>query len=472
MKYLFIPTAIVLALSAFGGTASAANLSSKQSIAAANAPPDCSLMASPFQTSPGVKCSATSIAPPHRTLALSAMAAVGKLMFSDTALSMSGKQSCATCHSPTNAFTAGNNAPVQPGGGALTLQGLRNTPTLMYASYTPGFALEAPDPATIGATSPANQLHPAGGFMRDGRLASLASQAQQPFITSFEMGNIGSSQVAARLKSRPYLSQFTAVFGPSVLNNPDATLAAMGKAIAAFEFEDPGFHPFTSKYDAYVKGQVTLTAQESEGLQVFSDPNRGHCMSCHATASPAGVPALFTNYSYHTLGVPRNWEIAYNLDSTSLPPFVPANGLSLGTPDHNYYDMGLCGPLRTDLANNTSLCGSFKVPTLRNVGIKQAYFHNGVFSSLQDVVSWYATRNSNPTHWYKKPDGSPDILYNDLPLSYAKNVEPVNQPGGPLAPDLDATDIRNLVSFLCTLTDGFDPKSPSGYNTYGQCKGQ
>lgn len=307
--------------------------------------------------------------------------------------------------------------------------------------------------------------------MLDGRQPNLAAQAQQPFITPFEMGNSGSSQVVASLLSRPYLSQFTAVFGPSILNNSDATVAAIGVAIAAFESATPGFHPFTSKYDAYMNGQATLTAQESVGLQAFFDPNKGHCTTCHTTTASSGTPAKFTDYSYHVLGVPRNWKISYNLDSTPLPSFVPANGANLGAPGHNYYDMGLCGPFRTDLASNTSLCGSFKVPTLRNAGVKQTYFHNGVFSTLNEVVSFYATRNSNPARWYTKPDGTPDILYNDLPVAYAQNVEPTNNPGKPIAPGLNATDIQNVVSFLCTLTDGYDPKNPSAYNTSGQCAG-
>jgi cytochrome c peroxidase len=133
--------------------------------------------------------------------------------------------------------------------------------------------------------------------------------------------------------------------------------------------------------------------------------------------------------------------------------------------------MGLCGPLRTDLSTSTQYCGSFKVPTLRNVAIKQAYFHNGIFTDLHDVVGFYATRNSNPARWYKKPDGTPDILYNDLPVTYDHNVEPVNAPGHPIAPNLSPTDAANIVSFLCTLTDGFDPKNPTAYATPPQCRG-
>jgi cytochrome c peroxidase len=306
-------------------------------------------------------------------------------------------------------------------------------------------------------------------MMHDGRLASLAVQATMPFITSFEMANTGSVQVAQRLKQRPYLNQFTAVYGTAILNNPDATLTAMGQAIAAYEMEDPAFHAFNSKFDAFIKGQTTLTPQETAGMQAFNNPGKGNCLACHASVGAGGTPALFTDHTFHVVGVPRNYRITYNLDTTSLPSFVPENGIGLGAPNHNYYDMGLCGPLRTDLSSSTQYCGSFKVPTLRNVTIKQAYFHNGIFTDLHEVVGFYATRNSNPGRWYKKPDGTPDILYNDLPVAYDRNVEPVNAPGRPIAPNLSPTDAANIVSFLCTLTDGFDPKNPGAYPVPPQC---
>ena len=402
--------------------------------------------------------------PPASSVGASpAMAAVGQLLFNDTALSSSGKQSCATCHAPSNAFTQSDNLPVPLGGTSMTLQGLRNSPTVMYSSYIPGFVLHAP-----GAAS--SVLRPTGGIMWDGRQANLAAQAQQPFITSFEMGNASSTQVAALLAGRPYLPQFIAVFGQSVLSSPDATLAAMGRAIAAFEATDQ-FHPFSSKYDAYIQGNTTLTTQELAGMQAFNDIKRGNCAACHSSTGSSTSPALFTNYTYHNLGIPRNWQIAINVDSNPLPSYVTANGSGLGAPNHNYYDMGLCGPVRTDLAQDTTVCGSFKTPTLRNVGLKQAYDHNGVFTSLSDVVSFYATRNSNSSKWYKTADGSADILFNDIPVVYASNVEPLNNSGNPIAPHLTSTDVQNIVSFLCTLTDGFDPKNPSAYNASGQCMG-
>jgi len=305
--------------------------------------------------------------------------------------------------------------------------------------------------------------------MLDGRVATLAAQAQLPFITSFEMGNASAAEVTQRLKQRPYLAQFTQLYGAAILNNPDATLQAMGQSIAAFETESVGFHPFTSKYDAYLVGQTSLTANEAAGLRLFTDPKKGNCAACHSAAPVNGQPALFTDRSYHAIGVPRNWAIAYNNDNTLLPSFVPANGSNLGAPGHNYYDMGLCGPVRTDLANNTGLCGMFKVPSLRNVAVKQTYFHNGVFNNLPEVLAFYTTRNSNPARWYKQANGSPDQLYNDLPKTYAQNVEPRGA-NVSLIPSLSPAEIKQVISFMCTLTDGFDPKHPAAYSNPAQCQ--
>ena len=43
--------------------------------------------------------------------------------------------------------------------------------------------------------------------------------------------------------------------------------------------------------------------------------------------------------------------------------------------------------------------------------------HNGFFTKLRDVVSFYATRNSDPKRWYG-PAGVP----NDLPAAYVPNI--------------------------------------------------
>jgi cytochrome c peroxidase len=90
----------------------------------------------------------------------------GKAIFFDKSLSVSGRQSCATCHVPSRAFTAdpapNHGLPVALGGPNMDQTGFRNAPSLMYASFTPPFSLAD---------------GPVGGFFRDGRASSLATQA-------------------------------------------------------------------------------------------------------------------------------------------------------------------------------------------------------------------------------------------------------------------------------------------------------
>jgi cytochrome c peroxidase len=82
----------------------------------------------------------------------------------------------------------------------------------------------------------------------------------------------------------------------------------------------------------------------------------------------------------------------------------------------------LCGPFtpaafdvnaRPVFAATTSLCGLFKVPTLRNIAITAPYFHNGVLSTLRQVIEWYVTRDinnndaNNPNPVAAGPGGNP-----------------------------------------------------------------
>jgi len=388
---------------------------------------------------------------------LSDMAKLGKQIFNDQALSASGKQSCATCHAQETGFSANDNLPVPLGGPNMDQSGLRNTPSLMYASFTPAFSLGADGT-------------PRGGFFRDGRAASLIAQAQKPLLNPIEMANANSTELSQRLSARPYFAQFQTLFGASVTADPDKTLAAIGAAVAAYEAEAPEFRPFSSKFDAFQSGKATLTAAELQGLALFNVPTKGNCTSCHISVPVSGVPALFTDFTYDNVGIPRNWNIPGNAQNTSLD-YVPANGIGLGAPNYRYYDLGLCGPQRTEFSAETQLCGMFKVPTLRNVALKQHYFHNGVFDNLGDVVTWYATRDTNPARWYVKSDGvTPDLPYNDLPVIYQANVNVAEVPYNPaLAPTLSATEINQIVNFLCTLTDGYDPANPAAYRQQAQC---
>ena len=96
--------------------------------------------------------------------------------------------------------------------------------------------------------------------------------------------------------------------------------------------------------------------------------------------------------------------------------------------------------------------------------------HNGVFTSLSEVVSFYATRNSNPKRWYG-PAGVP----NDLPTAYLPNIVSDRAPFNKKATDgpaLNASEVGDVVAFLKTLSDtpgtqAPPPGGPSGPGAVG-----
>jgi cytochrome c peroxidase len=356
-------------------------------------------------------------------------AALGQQIYNDISLSASGRQSCATCHDPDDAHGPTNDLAVQLGGPNGDVPGFRASPSLRYMQATPAFHFEADGT-------------PVGGFDRDGRADTLSDQSERPFLAPHEMANASKADVVARLKKAAYAAQFQAVFGTSVFDDVDQAFSRIRFALQQFENEDPRFHPYDAKYDQFLAGKVTLTDAELRGLALFNNPNKGNCAACHPSGrGPDGSAPLFTDFSYDNLGVPRNKRI-------------PA------TADPGYYDLGLCGPDRTDLATRTDLCGAFKVPTLRNVATRKVFFHNGAFTRLNDVVRFYVTRDTNPERWYPvNPDGTVD-KFNDLPAAYRKNVNTQEapyhrQPG--MAPALTEAEIADLVQFLGTLTDGYKP---------------
>jgi len=136
---------------------------------------------------------------------------------------------------------------------------------------------------------------------------------------------------------------------------------------------------------------------------------------------------------------------------------VPRNSDIPANADVKHFDLGLCGPLRRDLAQRKELCGAFKVPTLRNIELTAPYFHNGRFASLRDVVDFYVTRDTQPQRWYRR--GKREVQkFDDLPRAYAGSVNtmevPYDRHRGERAA-LSPREVDEVVAFLRTLTDGY-----------------
>jgi len=371
-----------------------------------------------------------------------ALTALGRRLFFDPVLSTSGSMSCATCHDPGNHFAPNNALSVQMGGPKLDRPGTRATPSLTYAAATPFFSEHYYESDDEGNES--IDEGPTGGRTWDGRVDRPREQAAFPLLDANEMANADEASVVARIAATAYASDLRQLFGDPIFTDTRRAFLAIGEALEAYQQTPAEFSPFTSKYDAFLRGEAQLNEQEVRGLAAFNDPARGNCNQCHRSqVTQQGHLPMFTDFGLIAVGVPRNRQIAANAD--------PA-----------YFDLGACGPLRKDLVDRPEYCGLFKTPTLRNVATRRAFYHNGVFHTLEDAVAFYATRDTNPERWYPQSPGGKVRKFDDLPARYQGNVshEPPfgQQPGE--QPALSPQDVADIVAFLKTLTDGFSAPRP------------
>jgi cytochrome c peroxidase len=358
----------------------------------------------------------------------SALSDLGRKLFFDPSLSASGKLACATCHDPRYAYGPPPGRAIATGGRGMHQSGTRAVPSLRYLRASPPFALKH--------HFPDGDDGPIGGFTWDGRALSIREQAQLPLLAANEMANAGPAEVVSKLRKRAYAADFRAIFGASIFQDNQRAFDAALQALDAFQSLPAEFFPYSSRYDAFLRGEIELTDQENRGVALFKDPQKGNCASCHLGTTRAGKPPSFTDYDFVNVGVPRNARI-------------PANA------DPNYYDLGLCGPLRRDLVGDAEVCGFFRSPSMRNTAIRDAYFHNGAFQTLREVIDFYVERDLHPEKFYSRnPDGTVRA-FDDMPAGSADNIDhdpPLDRKPG-AEPALNDTEIEDLIAFLRTLTD-------------------
>ncbi|BDV33126.1 cytochrome-c peroxidase [Methylocystis iwaonis] len=359
---------------------------------------------------------------------------LGKRVFEDKTLSRPAGVSCASCHDAATAFQGSNGSPVPAvaRGSQPNSLGKRNTPTILYASLAPPFGFIDDKDEETGKV----EKVPAGGQFLDGRANDLLAQFEGPLLDPLEMNAPSKRFAVEAIRDGAYASLVKEVYGEKIFDNPDAAFEKLAQAVVAYE-SSARFHPFASKFDDYLRGKAELTAIEKKGFALFKDPKKGNCLACHVGKEDSRDPKdwLFTDYTYDALGAPKNAAIV----ATANAP-----------------DLGLCkrpgleklAPAGFDVG---SVCGAFKVPTLRNVAVTGPYLHNGAFTKLRDVVAFYATRDTDPARWYPKAE-----KFNDLPAEYRANVNtkeaPYDRKEGQ-KPRLSEKDIDAIVAFLETLTD-------------------
>ena len=350
------------------------------------------------------------------------------------------------------------------GGRELSRQGARAVPSLQYLERQPPFSIGPDDPtnetvnlmqmaalgqtaarvqktATQSAQSAANMV-PQGGLFWDGRADTLQAQALSPLLDPREMDGGDIETVAAKLGQASYAKRFVELFGPGIFDNPRLLVAEAMFAVGRYQVEEPSFHPYTSKYDYWLEGQARLSAAEMRGYTLFNDPDKANCGGCHpAQPTRDGLPPLFTDHQYEALGAPRNFALSANQD-----------------PD--YFDLGVCGPFRSDMATrrNIAACSSRRPCATRPRGGRSsitAYFARCRKCSTSTISATPIRRRS-----IRAARTATVQKYNDIPARFQANIDVADPPfdrhfGG--TPAMTAQDEADIIAFLQTLTDGYKP---------------
>ena len=343
-----------------------------------------------------------------------AITAIGQALFFDTNLSQTRHQACGTCHEPGKAFSDGrdNNVAgsVSLGDDGASL-GDRNTPSIAYANQIPEFHISASGDFV-------------GGFFLDGRSATMADQAGEPFLNPIEMGLPDRAAVIARVRENAgYVRSLQAHFGDDVFADDEKAFAAVVESIVTFERSDL-FSPFDSKYDRYLRGDYELSSEEELGRLLFFSQLIS-CHGCHLLdVREGGAEEMFTNHKYHNIGVPAN------------------NAVRLANGRHGI-DQGL---LANPAVDDPAHAGKFRVPSLRNVAVTGPYMHNGVFQDLETAILFYdkyivenqrSGRNPETGERWEDPE-----IPETVDLELLQQGQPITE-----------RRVSALVAFLRTLTD-------------------
>jgi cytochrome c peroxidase len=245
------------------------------------------------------------------------------------------------------------------------------------------------------------------------------------------MQNPSEAEVIREVRRAPYAWLFRLVYGPTSLKNVETAYDNVARAIAAYESSSL-VNTFSSRYDAYMAGNSrALDKQEKKGLALFN--GKGLCNQCHPSepgpysTGLAKGKALFTDYTYDNLGIPRN-------PAFGLPPLGDLTGVDNGLGDFLRKTAVDDDPVHDYSAYAADADGLFKVSTLRNLTSTAPYGHNGYFPTLKSIVHFYNTRDVDPM-W---PDA-------EVPVNV--NVDELGNLG------LTNAEEDAIVAFMKTLTD-------------------
>ncbi|WOH39413.1 cytochrome c peroxidase [Thalassotalea fonticola] len=299
--------------------------------------------------------------------------ALGRLLFYDKRLSGNNTVSCATCHLQRLAFTDGKAKSVGVSGRKLAFNSM----------------------------SLANTLWGPQHFFWDGRAQSLEEQALIPIQHPDEMAQDLDELIAELKADEYYLTLFRQAYGQINAQNIAFAIASFERTLVSSN----------SKYDQFLRGELTLTGQEEHGRKLFmahpdvkASLRGGNCIDCHSQFLTSGFKAKFDGFANNGLDSDNNLEL----------------GLEKVT------------KMNTDR-------GKFKVPTLRNIALTGPYMHDGRFETLEQVLDHY--------------DQGIKISATLSPLIMEANNQLNDDEQMQISLNLNEDEKLAIIAFLHTLTD-------------------
>jgi len=312
---------------------------------------------------------------------------LGRMLFYDKQLSLDGTISCASCHKQEFAFTDGMALGIGINNSILT----RSSMSLSNKTW--------------------EQKQ-----MWDGRFNSLEELIQGPILSVHEVAGNFPLIISRLQKDLRYQGKWKSAF----LANDSVTQPRIEKALSQFV---RSLQSVNSRYDKYLRSEITLTPDEEAGRILFfthPDPANsvrgGNCGDCHSQGNLLGDLSEYRGF--------RN------------------NGIST-TQEQLNQDIGL----KQVTGNNKDL-GKFKVTSLRNIALTAPYMHDGRLATLEQVLDHY----NNPmiaTH-----PGVDSTIVHSTNERFGESLLLTNE------------EKRKIILFLHTLTDSTFIKNKAYSNPF------
>jgi cytochrome c peroxidase len=466
---------------------------------------------------------------------------LGKLMNFDKTISPFNNIACASCHMPYVAFSGPipsvNLTMIAYPGSVHFRAGKRTAQRYTYSSYFPPLQFNATQEAFFGGNFWDSRA--TGYLLR----STDAEQSQFPPVDPAEMGNPDTACITYKLSLAPYRPLFELIWGAGsfditwpantaqICATPNGAASLGGSAtplqlsasdrtrsnadydhwaqsLSAFE-KSLSVSPFTSKFDAFLAGEATLTPDEQAGYDLFR--GKGNCNSCHLdgrstapaptvkhggttgmtggkdTGAAADTTPVFTCFGSANLGLPKNPMDSFYFETTpdafgftpnpegfaftdfGLGTFLRSGFGSAPNPNSSWKQFASTsdGKMQTSTARDVALVPP-QCPTTEAPGpyFQKEFFHNGYIKSLKQLVHFYNTRDV-----FKQ-----SVESGNCPAGTVEKVTCWPSPEVPQNLDMTVGHLgltdqeeNQIVIFLQTLSDGFTTPYPDINTFTGAC---